>query len=386
MRWRLIYSVLFIILLLILYPLAGLAQTEVRVTGVRLNHNSLIMEPGSTEIFYAVVSPNNATNQEISWFTSDPMVIQVTDLGDIPSYSNAAEIKALSPGRATVTVITQEGRKSVDCQIEVIVPVKSVSLKTTEINLSLSQEMWLQAQVEPRDATNQQLIWASTNPGVASVDANGLVKAKMIGEARIVIRAVEDETLTAYCNVTVSDTAVTAETKRELPEDPAPVILPQEPEPESEPQRGVSLPIIGLGAGAVILLILTIFLVSRGRSQRTAVVPPSGVKQFKPKPLIMGISGQFVGQRIELVGGRLVIGRDSSAQLVYPLSREEISRKHCTVTYDEGVQKFMLKDSSSNGTYLSSGERLNSGEKYYLNPGERFYLAEPRELFEAKVE
>ncbi|WP_241423503.1 Ig-like domain-containing protein [Candidatus Contubernalis alkaliaceticus] len=380
---------LVIILLFILYPASSLAQTEVRVTGVRLNHNSLIMEPGSTEILYAVVSPNNATNKEISWSTSDPMVIQVTDLGDIPAYRNAAEIKALSPGRATVTVITEEGRKRVDCQVEVIVPVTSISLKTTEITLSPSQELWLQAQVEPRDATNQQLTWSSTNPAVAFVDANGLVKAKKAGEARIVIRAVEDDTLTAYCNVTVSDTAVTAERDLERTEDPELVEQPQElvPELQPEPKQGGSLPVIGLAAGAVIILGLIVFFIWRGQGQRSAAaVPPAGSEQFKPRPFIMGISGQFAGQRFDLVRGRLVIGRDSSSQLVYPTSQEEISRKHCTVMYDEAAQKFILEDSSSNGTYLSSGERLFPGEQYQLNWGERFYLAQPGELFETKVE
>lgn len=114
------------------------------------------------------------------------------------------------------------------------------------------------------------------------------------------------------------------------------------------------------------------------------------VTRAKPKqapvssgPGIKGISGHFSGQSVEFVDGQLIIGRDPRmAHLVYPQSLEEISRKHVTVRFDDKTRQFVLEDSSSNGTFLSSNEKLDSGKPYYLKPGDRFYLADPKEVFE----
>lgn len=100
-------------------------------------------------------------------------------------------------------------------------------------------------------------------------------------------------------------------------------------------------------------------------------------------PGIKGVSGHFSGQSVEFVNGQLTIGRDPRmAHLVYPQSYEDISRKHVTIRYDENNKQFTVEDSSSNGTFLSSNERLDSGKPYTLKPGDRFYLADPKEVFE----
>jgi S1-C subfamily serine protease len=110
-------------------------------------------------------------------------------------------------------------------------------------------------------------------------------------------------------------------------------------------------------------------------------------KRMQPRPVIKGVTGSFAGQNIELVDNQLTIGRDPRlAQLVYPQNKEEISRKHCTIRFDVNTQKFTLTDYSSNGTYLSSNQKLDPGQTYYLNSGDRFYLAEPSEVFELKIE
>ncbi len=121
--------------------------------------------------------------------------------------------------------------------------------------------------------------------------------------------------------------------------------------------------------------------------QETPAAPVTRAKQAQPRLALKGISGNFAGKTIELVEGQLIIGRDPRlAQLVYPQANEEISRKHCTVRFDQRSQKFALEDSSSNGTFLSSNEKLEPGKTYFLNPGERFYLADPKEVFEVTME
>ncbi|NLA27453.1 MAG: FHA domain-containing protein [Firmicutes bacterium] len=192
----------------------------------------------------------------------------------------------------------------------------------------------------------------------------------------------------------------------------APVSPPVAP-PEKE-KPGLNLLLLG-GIGAIVVILIIVLIIvmsSRGRKaapvvspppQARPMAPPAGAapvtmakpapvpavtqaKRREPRPVLKGIAGHFAGQTIELIEGMLVIGRDPRlAQLVYPLSNEEISRKHCTVRFDDKTQKFVVEDSSSNGTFLSSNQKLDPGKPYYLSPGERFYLADPKEVFEVKM-
>ncbi len=71
------------------------------------------------------------------------------------------------------------------------------------------------------------------------------------------------------------------------------------------------------------------------------------------KPLLLGIKGRFADQTIDLSYGPVAIGRDPSvSHLVYPDDNNRISRKHCVVGYDRKQQKFILEDSSKNGTFV----------------------------------
>ncbi len=196
------------------------------------------------------------------------------------------------------------------------------------------------------------------------------------------------------------------------PSDP-PVAPPVIPPTVKEKSLPTGLIIGGIVAVLAIIIVVVLVLVlgSRKKMAPMASLPsphitpgaaPPGVppvvqalpepvvtqaKRRQARPVLRGIAGRFAGQTVELVDGQLVIGRDPRlAQLVYPLSSDEISRKHCTVRFDEKTQKFIVEDSSSNGTFLSSNQKLDPGKPYYLNSGERFYVADPKEVFEVKME
>lgn len=190
--------------------------------------------------------------------------------------------------------------------------------------------------------------------------------------------------------------------------EPAPIPAPVEVEDDSD----TTLLYVGLGVAAVLLIVVAVIL-TRGKKPAPAAAMPSAppappapptqhastpvtqagpvapappvtrAAPVGPKTGVKGISGQFAGQTIDFVGGQLIIGRDPRlAQLVYPQNSDNVSRKHLTIRFDEKTQKFVLEDSSSNGTFLSSNEKLESGKPYYLNPGDRFYIADPKEVFE----
>lgn len=151
------------------------------------------------------------------------------------------------------------------------------------------------------------------------------------------------------------------------------------------------------GAGILFLLVVVVLLVAvfRKKGNKSSPVvnqvvvpsPASRASVLVQKPVLKGISGHFAGQTLELDQSYLSIGRDArQCQLVFSHHSEEISRKHCTVRFDQSGQTFTIEDSSSNGTYLLSGERIPQGKITQLRSGDRFYLSTQENLFEVRLE
>ena len=81
------------------------------VTGVELNTQAITLSQiGNTYHLRADVTPANATNQSVTWASSNPNVATVTDAG---------LVTAVSEGTATITVTTEDGQKVATCTVTV---------------------------------------------------------------------------------------------------------------------------------------------------------------------------------------------------------------------------------------------------------------------------
>lgn len=83
------------------------------------------------------------------------------------------------------------------------VPVTGVTLDKNTLALFTGDSATLVANVQPADATNKTVNWASSNPAIVTVDANGKVTAVAAGTANITATTV-DGNKTAVCTVTVT--------------------------------------------------------------------------------------------------------------------------------------------------------------------------------------
>ena len=83
------------------------------------------------------------------------------------------------------------------------VPVASVTLDKNTLALFTGDSATLVANVQPADATNKTVNWATSNPAIVTVDANGKVTAVAAGTANITATTV-DGNKTAVCAVTVT--------------------------------------------------------------------------------------------------------------------------------------------------------------------------------------
>lgn len=112
----------------------------------------------------------------------------------------------------TVTATNSGGSDSKSLSITINpaanVPVESVSLNHTELSLTEGDIDTLTATVEPDNATDQNVIWSSSDNTVATVDENGKVTAVAAGTATITVTTV-DQNKTATCTVTVTHGSMT---------------------------------------------------------------------------------------------------------------------------------------------------------------------------------
>ena len=169
------------------------------VTSVSLNKTELTIEKGKSETLTATVSPSDATNKTVSWKSSNTSVATVDQNG---------KVTAVGAGSAVITVTTKDGSKTATCKVTVVIPVTSVSLNKTELTIEKGKSETLTATVNPSDATNKAVTWQSSNTAIATVDQNGKVTAKELGNVTITVTT-KDGSKTASCSVTVKRPANT---------------------------------------------------------------------------------------------------------------------------------------------------------------------------------
>ncbi len=172
----------------------------ISVSSIVLDQNNVKLETGNTTTLKALISPDNATNKSVTWSSSDNSVAKVDANG---------KITAVKSGKATITVTTEDGKKTATCTVTVSTPpakpvsVTGVKLNKTSLTLTEKNTATLTATVVPADANNKKVTWSSSDSSVAKVDANGKVTAVKSGKAIITVTT-EDGKKTATCTVTVS--------------------------------------------------------------------------------------------------------------------------------------------------------------------------------------
>ena len=103
---------------------SGGGETTTAVTGVSLNKPSTSLEAGQTETLTATVTPSDATNQNVTWSTSNSAVATVAN----------GVVSAVGQGTATITVTTEDGTKTATCTVTVTAPTVQVPVTAIALN------------------------------------------------------------------------------------------------------------------------------------------------------------------------------------------------------------------------------------------------------------
>lgn len=187
------------------------AATNVDVTGVTLDKTSLTLAPKDSYTLKATVTPDNATNQNVTWKTNKDKVATVSSKG---------VVTAVGEGTASITVYTNDGNYSATCNVTVakstvtgltIDPAGPETLPVGKTRTLVAKATYSNGTTSTVDVT-----WSPTNAKIADVSSTGVVTAvaegssEIIGTYKYTDKDNKDALISATYKVTVSKSASTS--------------------------------------------------------------------------------------------------------------------------------------------------------------------------------
>lgn len=164
------------------------------VTSISLDNPPQIMIKGIAQTLRPIVKPDNASNTQVKWKSTNPSVASVDDNG---------VVHPIKAGTTTIIATTVVGGYSATSTITVRDSSStSITLNKTSTTLYAGRTSEsLTATVNPSNAANKTITWTSSNSSVATVGSTtGVVSPISTGTATIT--ATNGESI-ATCTVTV---------------------------------------------------------------------------------------------------------------------------------------------------------------------------------------
>ncbi len=168
-------------------------KNPVAATGVKLNKKTASVEKGKSITLKATISPSNTTNKAVTFKSSNKKIATVDKKG---------VVTGVKPGKVTITVTTANGKKAT-CTVTVVIKLKSFKYAKSSYSVKKGKTITPKLTFSPKDATNKEVTYKSSNTKVATVDKNGKVTAKKKGKVKITATSKENKKLKAECEVIV---------------------------------------------------------------------------------------------------------------------------------------------------------------------------------------
>ena len=151
---------------------------------VSLSAKSMTITKGASAKLNASVLPDGVSNKKVKWTSSNKKIATVDQSGNV---------KAIKKGTVTITASSFENKKIKNsCKVTVVDP-KTVKLTLTGSSSGVFRQgatMQMKVTSSPSGVITKYK-WTSSNPKVATVDQNGLVKAVAAGKTTIMVIAAD---------------------------------------------------------------------------------------------------------------------------------------------------------------------------------------------------
>ena len=162
------------------YATSGLNTFSAMING------DTVLSSGDSSSYTLTLSPSGLTTSQAAWISSNSDVLRIDAAGNA---------KALKPGISVLSV------RSLDNGTRAQMTVTVTGASLSENNVTLRRGETYSLYVVSLGKTNTDVLWESSNEGIATVDSRGLIHAVEPGECTIYAK-LEDNTLNASVKVT----------------------------------------------------------------------------------------------------------------------------------------------------------------------------------------
>ncbi len=197
----------------------SVTKEKVSINDIKLSSERIVFDLSNkttSQLLKVLTEPYNATNQDLSFTSSDESVAIVDQSG---------RVYPVGFGMATIAVRAKDGNASATCEVIVTdsknkkvyfeLPDKtklifpySIQLETNYLKLRYGTTRKVGFILLPPDVTEDVVTWISSDPNVATVK-EGLIEGVAVGTTTITARTVND--LVATLTVDVTDEEVTSD-------------------------------------------------------------------------------------------------------------------------------------------------------------------------------
>lgn len=163
---------------------------------VLLDASQITIRAGDTYQISATIHPNNTTNKQVEWLSSDNTIATISPNG---------VISGVQPGTAIIQATCIDGSDcSASCEVKVVPRLAdSISIDVSQATLIAGKTLQLSVVIMPACTTDKSVVWSSSQEDVAIVSPNGLVTGLQPGTTIITASSVDGSEISALCQVNV---------------------------------------------------------------------------------------------------------------------------------------------------------------------------------------
>lgn len=148
-----------------------IVKVEASIDKITINPESLTLQKGETKTLIASFS-GNVTVAPFTWSSTDKKVCTVSPSND----GKSCLVTGVGGGTATIVLTNNDNMIQVFCSVTVTIPVDKITLNDSTYSAKYYTEgVKLGYKIEPSNATDLEMVWTSSDIGVATVDRYGLV-------------------------------------------------------------------------------------------------------------------------------------------------------------------------------------------------------------------
>ncbi len=166
-------------------------------TGVKMNYTDVTMSVGEFFDMTVTLTPADATERSLTWESLTP---------DVATVSSTGRITGLKAGNAIILAKTQNGQMAY-CNVTVVESAIALRLDPAMATIEPGETLKIDPIFTPEGTTNKAVVWTSSDPSVATVNAAGMVTG-IKGGVTVIECKTEDGGYSAFCLLKVEEPIV----------------------------------------------------------------------------------------------------------------------------------------------------------------------------------